>query len=191
MTSKSLPIKRGSAGRSSDHRFSSSYRRALRGQSGARRAGRCRHIPAQKVEQIRHSPGNLFTLSIKADICESSNVCHSGQTRRDSAIMSTMIVKRAYFSSELGAIVRAERKALRLSQADLAERVHVSRQTIVDLEKGGNVSLQVLNAVMAGLGKVLTVTDARPSLEEASHMFDDDDDQDQAAESSHPSRPRG
>ena len=105
--------------------------------------------------------------------------------------MSTMIDKRAYFASELGAIVRAERKALRLSQADLAERVHVSRQTIVDLEKGGNVSLQVLNAVMAGLGKVLTVTDARPSLEEVSHMFDDDDDQDQTAASSHPSRPRG
>ena len=105
--------------------------------------------------------------------------------------MSAMIDKRAYFASDLGAIVRAERKALRLSQAELAERVHVSRQTIVDLEKGGNVSLHVLNAVMAGLGKVLTVTDARPSMDEVSHLFEEDDDEDQAPATSHSSRPRG
>lgn len=90
--------------------------------------------------------------------------------------MSGMVDKKAYFASDLGSIVKAERKALRLSQADLAQRVQVSRQTIVDLEKGGNVSLHVLNAVMAGLGKALTVSNARPSMEEASRLFEEDDE---------------
>lgn len=92
-----------------------------------------------------------------------------------SAKMSTMADKKAYFASDLGAIIRAERKALRLSQAELAERVRISRQTIIDLEKGGNVSLHVVNKVMAGLGKVLTVTDARLSMEEAARLFEEDD----------------
>jgi transcriptional regulator with XRE-family HTH domain len=71
-----------------------------------------------------------------------------------------------FSAPELGRQLRHERRALGLTQQQLAMRVGVSRQTLIDLEKGKNVSLQVLMSILAGLGKALKLVDARPSVED-------------------------
>lgn len=97
---------------------------------------------------------------------------------------------------DLGRRLRAERRALGFTQAELASRAGLSRQTIIDAESGRNVSVFVLMGMLAGLGKALRVTDARFSVEELQHVFADDDGeevtdgQSQAARGPHAARPR-
>ena len=86
-------------------------------------------------------------------------------------------MKAALTASELGAHVRAERKARGRSQAWVAERVGVRRQTIADLEAGRNVALHILMRTLAALGKGLAVVDARVDLEHLEEIFRDDEDE--------------
>lgn len=52
--------------------------------------------------------------------------------------------------------LKSARAALDLSQAELAERVHVSRQTIVSIEKGDyNPTIKLCIAICKELGKTL------------------------------------
>jgi HTH-type transcriptional regulator / antitoxin HipB len=90
--------------------------------------------------------------------------------------MSVMADTTAFTASDLGHLVRAERKAMGLTQQDVARRVGVARQTVIDVEQGKNVSLYVLMGILAGLGKGLRVTDARPSIDDVRAMFDESDD---------------
>jgi HTH-type transcriptional regulator / antitoxin HipB len=90
--------------------------------------------------------------------------------------MSTMVDSRDYTAGDLGRTLRAERRAQGLTQEALASRAQITRQTVIDLEKGKNVSVYVLMAVLAALGKALQVTDARPSVSEARALFADDED---------------
>jgi transcriptional regulator with XRE-family HTH domain len=76
---------------------------------------------------------------------------------------------------ELGAWIRAERTARGRSQAWIAARVGVRRQTIADLEAGRNVELRVLFGALTALGKGLAIVDARIDLERLNEVFRDED----------------
>lgn len=76
----------------------------------------------------------------------------------------------------LGQAVRAERKALGLTQQALAHAAGFRRQTIVDLEAGRNVSLQVLFAGLAAMGKGLSIVDARLDLDRVHLLLDPPDE---------------
>jgi HTH-type transcriptional regulator/antitoxin HipB len=81
----------------------------------------------------------------------------------------------ALTSAQLGALIRAERKARRKTQAWVAERTGYRRQTIADLEAGRNVEVNVLLRTLAALGKALTVVDARIDVERLQELFGDDE----------------
>jgi len=87
-------------------------------------------------------------------------------------------MKTAYSAKELGALVRAERKARGRSQDWVAERVGCRRQTIADLEAGRNVALNVLMGALAALGKGIAIVDARVELERLEEIFGDDANED-------------
>jgi transcriptional regulator with XRE-family HTH domain len=59
--------------------------------------------------------------------------------------------------AELGEIYRRERKALGLTQSDVASKVGCRRQTIADLEAGKNVTTLVLFKALGVIGKQLQV----------------------------------
>jgi transcriptional regulator with XRE-family HTH domain len=61
----------------------------------------------------------------------------------------------------LGAAVRAERRALGLTQADLAAAAGVPRQRISEIERGENVTALMLLRVLGPLGKGLQIVDIR------------------------------
>lgn len=75
---------------------------------------------------------------------------------------------------ELGAWIRAERRARKRTQAWVAERVGCRRQTIADLEAGRNVALAVLFGALTALGKGLAIVDARVDLERLPELFNED-----------------
>lgn len=77
---------------------------------------------------------------------------------------------------DLGLALRAERKALGKTQAELARAVPCKRQTVVELEAGRNVSLHTLMAVLAALGKGLNIVDARVSPERLQQLLDPADE---------------
>jgi HTH-type transcriptional regulator/antitoxin HipB len=87
-------------------------------------------------------------------------------------------MKSAYSARELGALIRAERRARGRSQQWVAERVGCRRQTIADLEAGRNVALKILMGTLAALGKAVSVVDARVELENLEEIFGDDADED-------------
>ena len=75
-------------------------------------------------------------------------------------------------SRDLGKAFRAERRALRLTQADLAEATGYRRQTILDLEAGRSVSTQTLFAALAAVGKGLALVGSRLTLDDLSSLRD-------------------
>lgn len=78
-------------------------------------------------------------------------------------------------TKDLGAKLRAERKARRVTQAWVAARVGCRRQTIADLEAGRNVAVAVLLGAVGSLGKALAIVDAHVELEQLSEIFHDED----------------
>jgi transcriptional regulator with XRE-family HTH domain len=85
------------------------------------------------------------------------------------------IMKTALNIQDLGTRIRAERKAQGRSQAWIADQVGCRRQTILDLEAGRNVELNILFGALAALGKGLAVVDARIDVERLNEVFRDDD----------------
>lgn len=77
---------------------------------------------------------------------------------------------------ELGQLLRAERRALGLTQQAVADAAGYRRQTIVDLEAGRNVSLQMLFAALGALGKGMRLVDARPEPEQLASLLDAPDE---------------
>jgi transcriptional regulator with XRE-family HTH domain len=84
----------------------------------------------------------------------------------------------AYSAKELGALIRAERKARGRTQEWVAQRVGCRRQTIADLEAGRNVALSILMGALTALGKGLSIVDARVELEHLEEIFGGDADED-------------
>jgi len=80
----------------------------------------------------------------------------------------------AFSTTELGALVRAERKARGRTQSWVAARAGYRRQTIADLEAGRNVEINVLMRALAALGKAVTIVDARVDVERLPEIFGDD-----------------
>ena len=78
-------------------------------------------------------------------------------------------------TQDLGIWVRSERKAQGRSQAWIADQVGCRRQTIVDLEAGRNVELNILFGAIAALGKGLAVVDTRIDVERLNEVFRDED----------------
>ncbi len=81
----------------------------------------------------------------------------------------------ALSNAQLGALVRAERKARGRTQAWIAARAGYRRQTIADLEAGRNVEINVVMRTLAALGKALTIVDARVDVERLTEIFGDDE----------------
>jgi transcriptional regulator with XRE-family HTH domain len=75
-------------------------------------------------------------------------------------------------SRDLGKAFKAERRALRLTQAAVAQAAGYRRETILDLEAGKSVSTQTLFAALAALGKGLRIVDSRLSLDDLSALRD-------------------
>jgi DNA-binding XRE family transcriptional regulator len=84
-------------------------------------------------------------------------------------------MKTALNAQDLAIWVRSERKAQGRSQAWIAEQVGCRRQTIVDLEAGRNVELNILFGALAALGKGLAIVDARIDVERLNEVFRDED----------------
>ena len=87
-------------------------------------------------------------------------------------------MKPAYSATDLGALIRAERKARGRSQEWIAQRVGCRRQTIADLEAGRNVALNILMGALTALGKGLSIIDARVEIEQLADIFADTADED-------------
>jgi len=73
--------------------------------------------------------------------------------------------------TKIGAGVSARRRALRLTQAALAQKAHVSRATLDALENNrlGEIGISRLSRILAVLGLELKLQDARlrrPTLDE-------------------------
>ena len=81
----------------------------------------------------------------------------------------------AFSASDIGALIRKERSAKKITQAELSRMAGYSRETIVEMESGSNVSLYTLVSVLGALGKGLEICDARPEIERLSEIFGDDE----------------
>jgi len=78
---------------------------------------------------------------------------------------------------DIGHAIRQERKAIRKTQQDLASEAQCSRQTILDMEAGKNVSLHTLMASLAALGKGIAIIDTRPTIDNLRLLLDLDEDE--------------
>lgn len=77
---------------------------------------------------------------------------------------------------DLGRALRAERRALALTQQGVAEATKLRRQTIVDLEAGRNVSIHTVFAALSALGKGLSIVNARVDLDQLQAALSDADE---------------
>ncbi len=84
-------------------------------------------------------------------------------------------MKTALNAQDLAIWVRSQRKAQGRSQAWIAEQVGCRRQTIVDLEAGRNVELNILFGALTALGKGLAIVDTRIDVERLNEVFRDED----------------
>lgn len=87
---------------------------------------------------------------------------------------ATNMQKGIFSAAELGAKIRATRLAFRQTQEDVASRVGCRRQTVADVEKGRNVELYTVMAILSALGKGLEVVDAHVDVDRLAELFGDD-----------------
>lgn len=77
-------------------------------------------------------------------------------------------------SASFGARYRKERLALGKTQEDVARVLKCRRQTIAELERGGNVGVQTMFAALAALGKAVELVDSRYELDRLPNFMGDD-----------------
>lgn len=76
-----------------------------------------------------------------------------------------------------GKAIRKERRARGWTQAEFARICGRRRQTIIDLEKGRNVSLYTFRIALISLGKGIRIESiGRVELERLAEIFAEDDD---------------
>ncbi len=73
----------------------------------------------------------------------------------------------------MGKAFRAERKALGLTQAEIANKSGLRRETIIQLEAGENVSAFTLIQATAARGKGLSIKDKRMDYDALAGAFDE------------------
>ncbi|MEY2341471.1 helix-turn-helix transcriptional regulator [Acidithiobacillus sp. IBUN Pt1247-S3] len=84
-----------------------------------------------------------------------------------------------FTTQDWGEAIRKERRARGWSQAEFARMCGRRRQTIIDLEKGRNVSLYTFRIALITLGKGIRIeTIGRVELERLAEILRDDDDED-------------
>lgn len=75
--------------------------------------------------------------------------------------------------SAMGEAFRAERKALGLTQSDVAKKSGLRRETIIQIEAGENVNAFTLIQATAALGKGLMIVDRRINYDDLEKVFDE------------------
>lgn len=87
--------------------------------------------------------------------------------------MTTLFSGPSQNPKTFGEQIRKERKALHMRQGDIAAASGLDRKTIIALEKGENVSMNALFAVLAALGMGCKLEPMRPSIEHMKGVMDD------------------
>lgn len=73
-----------------------------------------------------------------------------------------------------GILFRRERKAIGLTQAEVAEKAGLRRETIIKLESGAQVDANTLIQAVAALGKTLSINDRRVDYDRLNEVFSED-----------------
>lgn len=73
-----------------------------------------------------------------------------------------------------GMLFRRERKAIGLTQAEVAEKAGLRRETIIKLESGAQVDANTLIQAVAALGKTLSINDRRVDYDRLNEVFSED-----------------
>lgn len=76
--------------------------------------------------------------------------------------------------SDLGKLLRAERKALGLTQSDVAKAAGLRRETIIRLEAGENVDMITFLKTVAAINKSIRLVDKRHDYETMKELFSGD-----------------
>jgi HTH-type transcriptional regulator/antitoxin HipB len=76
--------------------------------------------------------------------------------------------------SSLGATFRRERLAIGLTQAEVAKKAGLRRETIIQLESGASTSATTLIQAVAALGKALAIIDRRLDYDRLDEVFSED-----------------
>ena len=74
----------------------------------------------------------------------------------------------------LGATFKRERLAVGLTQAEVAHKAGLRRETIIQLESGASVSANTLIQATSALGKTLAIMDRRLDYDRLDEVFNDD-----------------
>ena len=74
----------------------------------------------------------------------------------------------------LGASFKRERLALGLTQAEVAHKAGLRRETIIQLESGASISANTLIQATSALGKTLAIVDRRLDYDRLDEVFNDD-----------------
>ena len=75
----------------------------------------------------------------------------------------------------LGASFKRERLAVGLTQAEVAYKAGLRRETIIQLESGASISANTLIQATSALGKGLAIVDRRLDYDRLDEVFHDDD----------------
>ena len=79
----------------------------------------------------------------------------------------------AVLPAQFGASFQRERKARKLSQAQLAEKAGLARQTVLQIEKGENVGLHAIMRALAVLNMGLRIDTATLNYDDVGSMEDE------------------
>jgi HTH-type transcriptional regulator/antitoxin HipB len=74
----------------------------------------------------------------------------------------------------LGATFKRERLAVGLTQAEVAHKAGLRRETIIQLESGASVSVNTLIQATSALGKTLAIIDRRLDYDRLDEVFNQD-----------------
>lgn len=74
---------------------------------------------------------------------------------------------------DLGNSIKRERLARKLKQSDLAERSSLTRQTIISIEKGCDVSTISLMRIIAAMGCAIEIKPVRPDYQSLGALLDE------------------
>ncbi|MDE1943600.1 MAG: helix-turn-helix domain-containing protein [Betaproteobacteria bacterium] len=74
---------------------------------------------------------------------------------------------------DLGKVVRAERKARKLTQTGLAKLAGLSRQTIISLEEGNDAGMFTLMKILLAMNLRLDLRPADPDFTQLGKLFDE------------------
>ncbi|WP_246794163.1 helix-turn-helix transcriptional regulator [Burkholderia perseverans] len=84
-----------------------------------------------------------------------------------------LYIPTAVIPAQFGESFRRERAQRKLTQAGLAEKAGVTRQTILQIEKGENVGLHAIMRALAALNMGLRIDTAQINYDDVEGLFDE------------------